>query len=532
MKENLSQSKPNSSKLHIFLIIIIIALIATIVYITKFSPTLEINSGAKALANGEYSSAISAFDEAIKKDPSNIEAYTGKAAAQLSSGDEAGAADTMTTICTKPDVQKPARNKKTHTTITIYDDNDNDEHDDRNIECGDFIELLQAMFRWHLSYNVAIGKAELNEVLYHSIVNNGLNDIIAYTPLSPPTSNYESGKYDKELKVELSGDGEICYITEDKEFKLKESIHYTDPIIVQKNKEKNIIIAVAYDGLFVPSNPAKFEYTLEMSSLKDPVFSTSGGNYNYEMGIAITNPNSSGKIYYTTNGNDPTENSKSYNEKIYISEGTTTIKAKIIDKENNIESSIVSNTYKINLPKPEPETDDRCPECGSSNLTIVGNYEHKQRIRCLDCNNSFLPDNGNIRPSAGECPKCGSYDTYHDSDGFLLVCNACDSTEPVRIPCPICGSSDTYFDPNECTYICHSCKWSESDDTEDCSKCGSSNTTYVTAGHSVDSPDALWCLDCADRCPYCKSSDIFYYDPNGLSYECNSCKKNVSPLVE
>ena len=82
-------------------------------------------------------------------------------------------------------------------------------------------------------------------------------------------------------------------------------------------------------------------------SLAAPTFSVAGGTYYQAKTVEIANANGSGKVYYTTNGDDPTAESAEYTVPIKIT-ATTTLKAVVVDGDKS--SEITSATYTIETP--------------------------------------------------------------------------------------------------------------------------------------------------------------------------------------
>lgn len=84
-----------------------------------------------------------------------------------------------------------------------------------------------------------------------------------------------------------------------------------------------------------------------------PVFSIPEGSYDTKQTLRIYTKGE-GEIYYTTDGSEPTQESTPYtSEGIELEEGTTTVKAVVIN-ENGIASDVLSNTYTIELARPDP----------------------------------------------------------------------------------------------------------------------------------------------------------------------------------
>lgn len=84
-----------------------------------------------------------------------------------------------------------------------------------------------------------------------------------------------------------------------------------------------------------------------------PVFSLPEGSYDAKQTLRLYT-RGEGDIYYTTDGSEPTQESTAYtSEGIALEEGTTTVKAVVIN-ENGIPSDVVSNTYTVELVRPDP----------------------------------------------------------------------------------------------------------------------------------------------------------------------------------
>ena len=89
--------------------------------------------------------------------------------------------------------------------------------------------------------------------------------------------------------------------------------------------------------------------TAEGDAIADPVISPKAGTY-YEtpIEVTITNPSSTGKVYYTLDGTEPTAASTEYAEALNIT-ANTTVKAVVIDGEKT--SQVVSAEYVIAEPQ-------------------------------------------------------------------------------------------------------------------------------------------------------------------------------------
>jgi hypothetical protein len=92
----------------------------------------------------------------------------------------------------------------------------------------------------------------------------------------------------------------------------------------------------------------------------EPVFSLPGGRYGSSQTVTLTNPGTTGKIYYTTNGSEPGLNSTIYSGPFSVTK-TSTIKARIIETGKAF-GRTVTNTFfirehKFTLPVVSVSTD-------------------------------------------------------------------------------------------------------------------------------------------------------------------------------
>lgn len=88
--------------------------------------------------------------------------------------------------------------------------------------------------------------------------------------------------------------------------------------------------------------------TGDANTMLSPKFSVAGGTYYEAQTVTITNPNTTGKVYYTLDGTEPTASSTEYTAPIEIPE-TKTLKAIVIDGDKK--SEVTSATYTISQVK-------------------------------------------------------------------------------------------------------------------------------------------------------------------------------------
>lgn len=133
----------------------------------------------------------------------------------------------------------------------------------------------------------------------------------------------------------------------------------------------------AYGSVLKKQNPDAMQQT-EMTEPEEvvihvprPKFELAGGQYSYYISVGITSE-VKGQIYYTLDGASPSEYSYLYEEPIALEEGTTVIRAFLMD-ENGNSSEIVSEVYEIEFGAPDAPT--IFPESGD--------YVGEQYIRIL-----------------------------------------------------------------------------------------------------------------------------------------------------
>lgn len=133
----------------------------------------------------------------------------------------------------------------------------------------------------------------------------------------------------------------------------------------------------------------------------DPEFSFVGGSYDEVVPLKLS-ANTTGTIYYTTDGSTPTQNSRVYTAPIFLESGEYQIAAMFIN-DYGIKSGVVKNWYQINLTVPDP------PKV----LLYSGKYQVPTRIEV-------------------EMPLTGT--VYYTTDGSEPNENSQIYTEPVFMP--------------------------------------------------------------------------------------------------
>lgn len=130
----------------------------------------------------------------------------------------------------------------------------------------------------------------------------------------------------------------------------------TDALVELYNKYKDTSASTAVQKYYVEA----------------PKLSLEGGKYNSNIEVGITSDYDF-KIYYTTDGSEPTTESTPYTNKIEISDGKTTIKC-IAVNEYNIASEAVTADYEVEYKQPDaPTISPRSGSYETEQLIVIGN---------------------------------------------------------------------------------------------------------------------------------------------------------------
>jgi len=121
-----------------------------------------------------------------------------------------------------------------------------------------------------------------------------------------------------------------------------------------------IAFIAAYGSVLKNQEPTAMQQT-KLPAPKDdkihvskPEFSMPGGEYSYYLSVKLTSE-TEGKIYYTLDGSAPDENSYQFSTPIELQEGTTVIRAFVID-ENGNSSDIASEVFTVEFGAPDKPT--------------------------------------------------------------------------------------------------------------------------------------------------------------------------------
>lgn len=152
-----------------------------------------------------------------------------------------------------------------------------------------------------------------------------------------------AGTYDGSVVVEFrvpnTDQVEIYYTTDGSDPTVSEKNHYTQPIQVTKNTTFKVAATFKNDSSL--GEVATHEFVINpITKVVAPVITPCSGTYGQKQLVSMSTDTVDGQIYYTTDGTQPTKDSKEFTEDFYVKENTT-IKAVTI-KGNQI-SDVTEN---------------------------------------------------------------------------------------------------------------------------------------------------------------------------------------------
>lgn len=168
--------------------------------------------------------------------------------------------------------------------------------------------------------------------------------------VNSPLFSKQEGTYNRDFSLEITTTTEsaLIYYTLDGTDPTTNSNLYSAAIELSGDGSELTIKAFAVkDGMENSSITAGI-YKIDYDVADFPLFSLDQGTYHKDLDIIITSETKDTRIYYTLNGDEPTETSSLYDNPITVSGDTTTATIKAIAiKEGLKNSSVASVTYKI-----------------------------------------------------------------------------------------------------------------------------------------------------------------------------------------
>lgn len=180
-------------------------------------------------------------------------------------------------------------------------------------------------------------------LLNNCTISSILNDYADYCVFAP-SFNVEGGTYNESitLSIKSEGNGSIYYSYNDTE-PSEETDRYTAPLFLEYGTY--VVNAIYVNPFGVSSEKITQKYLIDAKFEFEPEILTESGNYTEatlieaEVPIMYT-------LYYTTDGTDPTKDSKRYINPIAMPEGNSTFKFVMYASDGTM-SSIVEKNYNL-----------------------------------------------------------------------------------------------------------------------------------------------------------------------------------------
>ena len=192
---------------------------------------------------------------------------------------------------------------------------------------------------------LALGMFSCSNGIAYPVMETAVMETVATPEFSVDSGEVDSGT---EVTITCATEGAKIYYTTDGTEPTAESTEYTDAISVT---EAVTLKAIAVKSGMNDSAVASASYTIK-GTVATPEFSVASGAVNSGTSVTITCSTEGAKIYYTTDGNEPTASSTEYTAAISVTEAVTLKAIAVKDGMNN--SAVASASYTIssgNIPE-------------------------------------------------------------------------------------------------------------------------------------------------------------------------------------
>ena len=299
---------------NLLLVIVLIAIgIGAVLFYRNSTGKRYIKMAEDARKAGNYAQAIEYLKEANKENPGNTDIIFRISDYYLESGDADSAIETLKTITESGLFSEDKVQTAYESMISVYR------------QSGDTEGLAKLL---------SSGENETLQSMRSNYIPN-------MPSMSPASGTYES------VNVTLSlwdGSGNSIYYTVNDGQPDASSILYESDIILTEEGVYNVK-AVAINEFGISSVVSENEYVIERGAPLPPeIMEPSGDYFQNTMIVAVADPGLS--IFYTTDGSDPTMESKQYISPLIMPVGTSHYKFICFDNEGNA-SEIVERDYHL-----------------------------------------------------------------------------------------------------------------------------------------------------------------------------------------
>lgn len=304
-KARRKKKKKRALLLAVFLLLII-AIVGVFAYMTSYIGA--VNKGNKALDRNDYTEAEDSFRNALAKDDTRPEAYTGLSKVYQAQ-DNTDKAERLFTDALKKQKEN--------------------------------VELYRACIKFYIRSDQREKIPELLDDADSSISD----ELPEYVVKTPKFSLDDGEDYDDVQQLKLSAaSGNKIYYTKNKKKPTTGSHKYNGAIQIEEGD--TTIYAIAVNKAGIPSLPVKKTYTVELPIEDAPAVSPSTGQYTSAQQIEIKVPDGY-TAYYTTDKTEPTTSSTKYTGPVEMPEGETIFKAVLVNAKGRV-SGITTRNYVLN----------------------------------------------------------------------------------------------------------------------------------------------------------------------------------------
>lgn len=193
-------------------------------------------------------------------------------------------------------------------------------------------------------------EAQNNSKGIHDLIMNSNDSNLAlrynsYISISP-TFSLESGEYIEPDPIKLSANGNgTIYYTTDGSVPTSDNLEYMGPIPLEYGT--TVITAIYVNEKGIISEPVSHTYDVEMNIPDTPVLTVASGKKTVPDLIGV-DVDEDVEVYYTTDGNEPTNLSKRYTKKILMPIGKSSFRFIAYNSDGNC-SDVVEGSYELSM---------------------------------------------------------------------------------------------------------------------------------------------------------------------------------------
>ena len=285
--------------------VVLIGVLSFLLYQNSYAG--QINKGNKAAQESDYNLAESYYKKAIKKKPKRADAYSALAKVYITRDEQDEAEELFLAAADK------------------YPDN---------------VDIHRACIQFYLDTKQ---ETEVS-VLMDEASDTIREQLKEYVSKVPEFSLEAEETFDDVQQLTLTSKGEAIYYTIDGSEPTTGSTKYTEPIQIGEGETKVSAISVNKKG--IPSLVKSITYVVELPIEDAPAVTPSTGQYDTPTQITIDVPEGY-EAYYTTDKSDPTTESTKYTGPIDMPEGSTILKAVLVNGKGRM-SGVTTRNYELN----------------------------------------------------------------------------------------------------------------------------------------------------------------------------------------